>query len=293
MYAQEHGQDLSRAGGGDFSDEIQIAEQETGNERRNERKEVELMHSRKEKQMDTKKNLSQMAAVLFLVSIFLSLGAAVLPVVPASAAEKQEAEQLVEKARLTMESFMLESTMGAFRDLLKKSHGVMIVPDLLKGAFVVGVSGGNAVFLARDQKSGQWSNPAFYTIGGASFGLQIGGQASEVILLVMTERGISSLLGNSLKLGGDVGVAAGPVGIGVAASTANLSADILSFSRSRGLYGGVSLEGAVVAVRSGLNDAFYGRKTSPTDILIHREVRNEMALRLMENVKKSAAENKG
>ncbi len=262
--------------------------------RDNEAKGFELMPSRKEKQMDTKKSVNQMAAVcLFLASIFLSIGAVVFPTVPASAAEKQEAEQLVEKARLTMESFMLDSSMGAFRDLLKKSHGVMIVPDLLKGAFVVGVSGGNAVFLARDQKSGQWSNPAFYTIGGASFGLQIGGQASEVILLVMTERGISSLLGNSLKLGGDVGVAAGPVGIGVAASTANLSADILSFSRSRGLYGGISLEGAVLAVRSGLNDAFYGRKTSPTDILIRREVRNEMALRLMENVKKSAAENKG
>ncbi len=244
--------------------------------------------------MDNKKSSNQMVLVsLFLLSIFLSICVIIFPVVAAPAAEKQESEQLVEKARLTMEGFMADGSMGAFRDLLKKAHGVMIVPGLLKGAFVVGVSGGNAVFLARDPKSGQWSNPAFYTIGGASFGLQIGGQASEMILLVMTERGISSLLGNSLKLGGEVGVAAGPIGVGAAASTANLSADILSFARSKGLYGGVSLEGSVVAVRSGLNDAFYGRKTSPTDILVRREVRNDTALRLVENVTKSAAENKG
>ncbi len=240
--------------------------------------------------MDTQKSLNLIPALcLSSIFIFLSVGPVVFPVVLASAAEKQEAGQLVEKARLTLDSFMHDDNMGAFRDLLKKAHGLMIAPDLLKGAFVVGVSGGNAVFLARDQKSGQWSNPAFYTIGGASFGLQIGGQASEVILLVMTERGVSSLLGSSLKLGGDVGVAAGPVGIGAAAATANLSADILSFSRSKGLYGGLSLEGAVVAVRSGLNEAFYGRQASPADILIRRDVRNDMATRLIQDVSKSTA----
>ncbi len=229
--------------------------------------------------------------VLWLFSVlFLSVALIPGPAAAASAADRQEASQLVEKARLTLEGFMSDNNMGAFRDLLRKADGVMIAPQLLKGAFIVGASGGNAVFLVRDKKTGQWTQPAFYTIGGASFGLQIGGQASEVILLVMTDRGVSSFMGNSIKLGGDVGVAAGPVGIGAAAATANLSADILSFSRSKGLYGGISLEGAVVAVRSGLNGAYYGKRVSPTDILVLHDVKNRQAMGLVEEVSKSAVQ---
>ncbi len=229
-------------------------------------------------------------ANLFLAMMLITVALVVSQAVPAFADDKQEAVQLVEKARLTLNSFMNDSNMGAFRDLLKKAQGVLIAPELLKGAFIVGASGGNAVLLVRDKNTGQWSGPAFYTIGGASFGLQIGGQASEVILLAMTDRGVTSFLGNSLKLGADVGVAAGPFGVGAAAATANLSADILSFSRSKGLYGGVALDGAVVAVRGALNDAYYGKKqVSPTDILVRHEVRNPQAMSLIEDLSKSAA----
>lgn len=240
--------------------------------------------------MDTKKNSKRMRLLWLFSVLILSLVLIPGPAAAASASDRQEANQLVEKARLTLEGFMSDNNMGAFRDLLQRADGVMIAPQLLKGAFIVGASGGNAVFLARDKKTGKWSEPAFYTIGGASFGLQIGGQASEVILLVMTDRGVSSLMGNSIKLGGDIGVAAGPVGIGAAAATANLSADILSFSRSKGLYGGVSLEGAVVAVRSGLNGAYYGKRASPTDILVLHDVKNRQAMGLIEDVSKFAVE---
>lgn len=160
---------------------------------------------------------------------------------------------------------------------------------MLKGAFIWGASGGSGVLLVRDEKTGPWIGPAFYTIGGASFGLQIGGQASEVILLVMTDRGVTSLLTNSLKLGADAGVAAGPVGAGVAASTANLSADILSFSRSKGLYGGVSLDGAVVATRGEWNHAYYGKRVAPTDIFVRHDVSNPQAFALIDDVARSAA----
>ncbi len=230
-------------------------------------------------------------AWVFVGTVFLTVALVVFQSVPASADDKQEAAQLVEKARLTLDSFMNDKNMGAFRDLLKKAEGVLISPQLLKGAFIVGASGGNAVFLARDKKTGQWSQPAFYTIGEASFGLQIGGEASEVILLAMTDRGVKSLLANSVKLGGDIGVAAGPIGMGAAAATANLSADILSFSRSKGLYGGVALDGAVVAVRGALNDAYYGKKgVSSTDILVRHDVTNSKAMGLIEDVTKSAAQ---
>ena len=229
------------------------------------------------------------AAGSFLATIFLIVALIVSQATPASANDTQEAAQLVEKARLTLDSFMSDDNMGAFRDLLKNAQGVLISPELLKGAFIVGAAGGNAVLLVRDKKTGQWSEPAFYTIGEASFGLQIGGQASEVILLAMTDRGVAAFLGNSVKLGADAGVAAGPVGIGAAAATANLSADILSFSRSKGLYGGVSLDGAVVAVRAGLNKAYYHKEVSPTSILVRHEVSNPQAATLIEDLSKSAA----
>lgn len=154
---------------------------------------------------------------------------------------------------------------------------MFIAPQVLKGAYIIGASGGSGVLLVRDEKTGRLNGPAFYAIGGASIGFQIGGEASEVILLLMTERGVSSLLSNSLKLGADAGLAVGPVGMGASAATANLSADILSFSRSKGLYGGVSLDGAVVAISGDLNDAYYGKRVTPTDILIRHEVTNPHA----------------
>ena len=237
-------------------------------------------------------NLDGRGVVWLLVgAIFLTAAVVVFQVPAFAASDKQEAGQLVEKARLTLDSFVSDNNMGAFRDLLQRADGVFIAPQVLKGAFFVGASGGSGVFLVRDKKTGQWSEPAFYTIGGASFGLQIGGEASEVILLAMTDRGVRSLLANSVKLGGDVGIAAGPVGMGAAAATANLSADILSFARSKGLYGGISLEGAVVAVRGALNNAYYGKEgLSPTDILVRKDVANSQAMGLIEDVTKSAAQ---
>jgi len=237
--------------------------------------------------MDTKKCLNRIGR-LSLISVFLS-GIMVLPLtLPARADDMQNATQLVEKAKFTMENFMSDPMMDTFRELSRTAKGVVIFPQLLKGAFVFGAQGGSGVFLARDEKTGEWTGPAFYTLGGASFGFQIGGEASEVILLVMTDRGVRSLLANSLKLGGDIGVAVGPVGMGASAATANLSADILSFSRSKGLYGGISLEGAVVATRGDWNRAYYGKDVTPTDILVRHDVTNPKADELIDTVRKWA-----
>jgi lipid-binding SYLF domain-containing protein len=174
------------------------------------------------------------------------------------------------------------------RPLVKRAKGVLIYPQILKGAFIFGASGGSGVMLAYDEKAGKWGGPAFYTIGEASFGLQIGGEASEVILVALTDRGVASLLSTSAKLGADVGIAVGPVGAGAEAATANLSADLVSYSRSKGLYAGISLEGAVVAVRGGLNKAYYGKEVTPTAILVQREVTNPQAAGLIGAVSKAA-----
>ncbi len=233
--------------------------------------------------MKTRKPLIQSTRMLIAVTL-LSMALAISLPFAASADDKRDAAQLVEKAQFALESFMADKNMEGFHDLLKKAKGVFIAPQLLKGAFIIGVSGGSGVFLAWDDRMGRWNGPAFYTTGGASFGLQIGGEASEVILLAMTERGVSSFRSSSFKLGGDAGVAAGPVGIGVSAATANLSADILSFSRAKGLYGGISLDGAVIATRGDWNNAYYDKTVEPGDILTIQTVTNPQAEGLIQAI---------
>ena len=175
------------------------------------------------------------------------------------------------------------------RDLLKKAKGVYIAPEVLRGAFIVGASGGSGVLLVRGDK-GQWNGPAFYTIGEASFGFQAGADKSEVMLLIMSDRGVSAMLASSVKLGADTSVAAGPVGAGATAETANVSADVLSFARAKGLYAGASLEGAVMAKREGLNEAYYSKQDiTPTEILIKGVPVNKQANPLKAEVDKLAS----
>ena len=206
---------------------------------------------------------------------------------PAVADDVQDAQQLVEKARLAFESFTSDANLGQnLRSLVNKARGVLIYPQVLRGAFIIGGSGGSGVLLVRDLSSGKWGGPAFYTIGEVSFGLQAGGDLAEIVLVALTDRGVSALLSTSAKLGADASIALGPIGAGLAGATQNLSADIVSYSRNRGLYGGLSLEGAVVAVRGGLNTAYYGKEVTPTQILIQREVSNPHANGLIGAVEK-------
>ncbi len=202
--------------------------------------------------------------------------------------DAQDARQLVDKSLLTFQAFIADREMGPpLQSLLKRAKGVLIYPQVLEGAFIFGVSGGSGTFLVRDEKN-MWGGPAFYTIGQVSFGLMAGGQASEVVLVALTDRGVSALLATSAKLGADAAIALGPVGAGAQAATANLSADIISYARNKGLYAGISVNGAVVAVRSALNNAYYGKEVTPTQILIQREASNPQAKPLIEAVAKQA-----
>jgi lipid-binding SYLF domain-containing protein len=206
----------------------------------------------------------------------------------AYADELMDARHLVENARVTFEDFVAAPEMGAFRDLLQNARGIFIAPQVLKGAFVFGVSGGSGVMLARIPGVWKWNGPAFYTLGELSFGLQIGGEASQIIVLAMTERGVNAMLADSVKLGAGAEIAIGPVGIGAQASSANLSADLLSFARAKGLFGGLSLQGAVVKARNGLNDLYYDRVTTPDEILIRAKVRNPQASELIQSVARAS-----
>src|SRR5262245_1200135 len=115
-------------------------------------------------------------------AIVLLLGAA-----PVRADDAEDARQLVEKCKLTVETFQTDPSMDSLRDLAKKAKGMLILPQMLRGAFIIGASGGSGVLVARDAKSGQWRGPAFHTLGGASFGFQAGADAAEVIIVALTE----------------------------------------------------------------------------------------------------------
>ena len=202
----------------------------------------------------------------------------------AMAAGEEDAQGIVDKARVAFGEFMRDDNYGWIRDHLKDAKGVLIYPQVLKAGFIFGGSGGTGVLLSRDGKTGEWSNPAFYTMGSASVGLQIGGESAEVVLLVMSQKGMDSLLTSKFKLGGDASVALGPVGGG---AQSDITTDFLSFSRSQGLYAGVNLDGSYLSVRDSLNRAYYGKEVSPIDIIVRHSVSNRGAIPLREELKKA------
>lgn len=198
---------------------------------------------------------------------------------------------MVYKAKGTLIDMTSDSMFSWLNGYLKDARGVLIFPQIIKGGFFLGGSGGTGVFLARDRTTGAWSYPAFYTLGSVTFGLQIGGEAAEVVMLAMSQKAINTLLSSSVKLGGDVSIAAGPVGGGAKGSLAvpDVTADFLSFTRTKGLYAGLNLEGSVLGVRTGLNEAFYGVGALPIDILIMNKVKNPSAEELRAALEKASA----
>ena len=219
-----------------------------------------------------------------VVAVLIGLGIAW-----ATPTEAVKQQALVDKARITVDSFVADPNMTWLRAHLKDVKGVLITPELLKGGFIVGGSGGSGVLLARDEKTGRWSEPSFYTMGAASLGFQIGAQKAEVILMIMTRRALESLYTSSVKLGGDFSVAAGPVGVG--AATKGVTAHIVSYARTKGAFVGVSLEGAVVKVSDKSNSAYYGKPVRPVDILVTQKVSNPKSANLRKALK--SAERKG
>jgi lipid-binding SYLF domain-containing protein len=209
-------------------------------------------------------------AIAAVLTAFMCMGA--------SPARADGLEELVSDARITVQHFTSDPQMDWFRDHVKDAKAALIIPRLRKGGFIFGGSGGSGLLLARDPQSGTWSYPVFYTMGSFTVGPQIGGEVTEIILLIMTQQALDSMLATSVKLGADLEVAAGPVGAGTKAVTA----DIVAFSRTKGLYAGVSVEGAVVATRDGWNAEYYKKSVRPTEILREHKAENPQADNLRE-----------
>jgi len=170
------------------------------------------------------------------------------------------------------------------KDILDKAECVIVLPSVMKFAVGFGGSYGRGVMTCRSGKdfSGPWTAPSMMALEGGSFGLQLGGQATDFVLLVMNQRGADSILTSQVKLGGDVAAAAGPKGRNAAASTdITMRAEILSYSRSRGLFAGISLEGSTLRPDNDGNERLYGKGTTAKDIVIHSAIRPPASAKLL------------
>ena len=191
------------------------------------------------------------------------------------AAGKQKDEDRLKNSSTVLKE-ILDVPDDVPQDLLDKADCVVVFPSVLKAAFIVGGSYGRGAMSCRQGQdfSGRWGAPSMMALEGGSFGFQLGGEATDFVLLVMNARGANGILSSKVKLGTDAAVAAGPVGRDTSAETdATLRAEILSYSRSRGLFGGVSLEGSTIRPDDGANKQIYGRKIPAKQIVLSGEVK--------------------
>ncbi|HEX7086182.1 MAG TPA: lipid-binding SYLF domain-containing protein [Vicinamibacterales bacterium] len=204
------------------------------------------------------------------LSFLILLLAGTIGVTAPTRAQSEEADRLRE-ATLVLQELKDAPDVAVPRAILDKAVAIAVFPSVKKGGLVVGGHFGRGVISARSPKSGSWSAPAFLTLTGGSVGLQIGGQAIDLVLVVMDQRGLEQLLKNQFKIGGDASVAAGPVGRDAEAATdIQMRARILSYSRTRGLFAGVTLKGSTIRQDRDANERFYGRPYRSREILIDR-----------------------
>lgn len=223
-------------------------------------------------------------AVLQLATALLATVA--LPAAAAVAEPARETDAVVSAARRTLARFQADPEMAWFREHVGEAKAVLIVPKRIRAGLIFGGSGGVGVLLARDPSSGEWGQPVFYNLGGASIGLQAGGERSEVILLIQSQAGLDSFLSPKLELGAEAAVAAGPVGAGAGG---NVNAEILTFVRSKGLYAGATLDGTLIRPAAERNASYYGTAVTAADILVRKIARNEHADGLRADLARTAS----
>src|SRR6266852_6228476 len=206
------------------------------------------------------------------ITCLMSMVLVVLPILAssASAADPEKDEDRLRNSGTVLKE-ILDVPDDIPQDLLDKADCVVVFPSVLKAAFIIGGSYGRGAMSCRrgEEFRGSWGAPTMMALEGGSFGFQIGGEATDFVMLVMNERGASGILSSKVKLGGDASVAAGPVGRDSSAETdATLRSEILSYSRARGLFAGVSLEGSTIRPYSGDNRRVYGRKIPAREIVL-------------------------
>jgi SH3 domain-containing YSC84-like protein 1 len=203
---------------------------------------------------------------------FIALLVVALLAIPVLAQEKEK--DRLENAGHVMQE-ILDIPDGIPHDLLQRAECVLVLPSVKKAAIGIGGNYGRGVMTCRSgaNYTGAWGAPAFYALEGGNIGFQLGGQATDFVLLVMNAKGAQSLLHSKVKLGADAAAAAGPKGRDAQAATdVVMKAEILTYSRSKGLFAGVSLEGTTLRSDGGANENFYGKKVDAEDIIVHHKV---------------------
>jgi len=213
-----------------------------------------------------------LASVLFVFVITLS-GCAEM-----HRDENSTAVDLVNQATETVQRFKGMPDLKKFADYMPTARGIVVLPSVIKGGFMLGGEGGNGVLMVKSD-DGSWSPPAFYALGAASLGIQMGLQDTEIILVLRSDGAVSAILDHQGKVGADAGITIGAVGKGAEVSTTtNIGFDVLAFANSKiGLFGGAALEGAVLARRVDLNEAYYGKGATPRGILYQGQSQNPQA----------------
>jgi lipid-binding SYLF domain-containing protein len=174
---------------------------------------------------------------------------------------------LVRKANAVLNDARHDPEYGNSEQLFQTARGIMVVPQLVKGGFWIGGEGGNGILMARHQGN-RWSNPAFYTLASASFGLQIGLEVAEVVLFVMSERALNAWMQDQVKLGGQAGLTVLVLGSNAsAAATTHANVDVIAWAKAKGAYAGITLEGSLIKPRNEWNAAYYGRPLTPVQVL--------------------------
>jgi len=213
----------------------------------------------------------------FLMALVLS---AICFAQPAFALSEQE--ELIDKSKTAAEGMFSDPNYPTLLSLATKAKAILIVPNMIRGAFLIGGRGGTGVLLARTVDGG-WTSPAFYTIGGISYGLQIGAQSSQLIIVIMTDKGLEAIMNKKVTLGADANVAIGEIGAGAQASTGmDTRADMYAFSKSSGVFAGVALDGTVLEPRANYNTEFYGPGVNAKKILVDQTVSDPRAQALVD-----------
>ena len=208
----------------------------------------------------------------FVLGALALLAGGMLPIGSSIAQEAGKPQLLVDEATAVVAELKADEHYGDFAPYMQRAKAVLIVPQLLKAGFVVGGEFGEGVMLTRG--AGGWSAPAFYSMAGGSIGLQIGAESKRVMIAVMTDKGVNALLTDQFKFGADASIAVGEVGAGASASSVGSvdKADMIAFSRSKGLFGGGALDGTLIQPLPEKNAAYYGAGTTTRAILIDRSV---------------------
>jgi len=218
-------------------------------------------------------------------AVVICLAIALFPPLRGFSAESQEAEIIVDKARLLVEEMMLGADRKVPENLIRQAVGIALIPDMLKGGVIIGANYGKGVVLQRTPEG--WTGPAFISIGGGSLGLQIGWQAVDLILVVVGQEAMNAFMRNEFKIGADAALAAGPEGARVSTTTdITFMGGIYSYSRTSGLFAGVSLEAAAIFSQEELNRAYYQDTESTAVILADKVQPLENGQRLIAALKK-------